>query len=575
MRGRPDEARADVASKVIADGEGSPLPSGAEDPGAREAWPRRASAACTVVGAACLWAWGYVASLSTALFPVAGVTDSIGIELAYYVSQLTLLVLGLAVAVALRRWHPGFSPVVAVVSASMLAGASLVLAAVMRLPAPPTGLVVVCGVAYGAGGLVLSIAWGARFSLGGRAMRRLVLLSFLLAYGIYLGSLWLPGVVARALACALPLVSGALWLLDSWRRHQLTSEVWPHGLGGEGEDARHLGEGSEGSTDAAILPWRTMGLFAVTSLVGNVVSSLIMGASYDGAAVIFPGAFLVCACITLAALAVVGSGEHSTAIERLYRYCLPFAVLGMLLILLVSASGGGAGAPGDGVAGALACGGGLEGGVLPAGAYALAGALVTGASVFLQALVVLKVTEAVQETGVSPMLAFGAGQGLIGGVVFAGNVVGRALSALPGGSGPLLALVCAAGVFALFFLLVMVADAMADRLASAAGVSPDGASEDFRIEAAVPGENGEAAEPDAGRGGDTEAAALAAFATRHGLTPREADVCAYLVRGRSLPFIAERLYVTAGTVKTHVMHIYRKADVTSKQELIDLYEAER
>ncbi len=50
------------------------------------------------------------------------------------------------------------------------------------------------------------------------------------------------------------------------------------------------------------------------------------------------------------------------------------------------------------------------------GAPALAGALVTGASVFLQALVVLKVTEAVQEAGVSLMLAFGVGQGLIGGV---------------------------------------------------------------------------------------------------------------------------------------------------------------
>lgn len=202
------------------------------------------------------------------------------------------------------------------------------------------------------------------------------------------------------------------------------------------------------------------------------------------------------------------------------------------------------------------------------GAPALAGALVTGASVFLQALVVLKVTEAVQEAGVSPMLAFGVGQGLIGGVVFAGNVGGRALSTLPGGTGPLLALVCAAGVFALFFLLVMVADTMADRLASATR-GPSGAL--FAGEDATPDAVG-AGEPSPGTPAE-EDDALAAFAARYGLTPREADVCAYLVRGRSLPFIAERLYVTAGTVKTHVMHIYRKAGVTSKQELIDLYEA--
>ena len=68
-----------------------------------------------------------------------------------------------------------------------------------------------------------------------------------------------------------------------------------------------------------------------------------------------------------------------------------------------------------------------------------------------------------------------------------------------------------------------------------------------------------------------EALRLDSFAQTLGLTPREAEVCRYLVQGRSLPFIAEQLYVTAGTVKTHAIHIYRKAGVTSKQELISLF----
>ena len=68
-----------------------------------------------------------------------------------------------------------------------------------------------------------------------------------------------------------------------------------------------------------------------------------------------------------------------------------------------------------------------------------------------------------------------------------------------------------------------------------------------------------------------EASRLDSFAQTLGLTPREAEVCRYLVQGRSLPFIAEQLYVTAGTVKTHAIHIYRKAGVTSKQELISLF----
>ena len=48
----------------------------------------------------------------------------------------------------------------------------------------------------------------------------------------------------------------------------------------------------------------------------------------------------------------------------------------------------------------------------------------------------------------------------------------------------------------------------------------------------------------------------------------------YLARGRSLPYIADALFVTTGTVKTHTVHIYRKLQVNSKQELMDLFEAE-
>lgn len=38
-----------------------------------------------------------------------------------------------------------------------------------------------------------------------------------------------------------------------------------------------------------------------------------------------------------------------------------------------------------------------------------------------------------------------------------------------------------------------------------------------------------------------------------------------------MPFIAEQLYVTPGTVKTHALHVYRKAGVSNKQELISAF----
>ena len=530
-------------------------------------WTQRQSALCTVVGAACLWAWGYVANLSTALFPRADVVASIGIEYAYYASQLTLALAAVILIGMLRRRHPVLSPALVLAAGMCLAGASGTIFLLMGLPAGPQGTagwlgaaVIACGVVYGAAGLVLTVAWGARFSLGSRSMRQLVLRSFLLGYIIYLAIPVLPSRVSTLVACLLPLVSAALWLLDSWRRHQLTGEVWPQ--------ERMPGEASAGLVNAGILPWRAMALFSVTALIGNFVTSLLMGSSYTGAQVIFPGGFLVCCCITAVALIAVSQGGLRLDIELLYRYCLPFSVLGMLLLL-----------------------------VAPDRSGALAGALVTGASLFLQVLVILKVTESTQQTGASPLLAFSVGQGLIGSVVFSGNAGGRVASELPGAGEAVLPLACAIGVFALFYLLVLTTDGLARRVAKLEGArktgdedgatSPD-ASSDGRPSPQVATAGTKAASastifagassPAAAAAASTpadatsaEALRLDSFAQTLGLTPREAEVCRYLVQGRSLPFIAEQLYVTAGTVKTHAIHIYRKAGVASKQELISLF----
>lgn len=63
------------------------------------------------------------------------------------------------------------------------------------------------------------------------------------------------------------------------------------------------------------------------------------------------------------------------------------------------------------------------------------------------------------------------------------------------------------------------------------------------------------------------------FAQSYGLTNRETEVLGYLARGRTLPYIADALFVTTGTVKTHTTHIYRKLDVNSRQELLDQLDA--
>ncbi|MDR1421749.1 MAG: helix-turn-helix transcriptional regulator [Coriobacteriales bacterium] len=60
----------------------------------------------------------------------------------------------------------------------------------------------------------------------------------------------------------------------------------------------------------------------------------------------------------------------------------------------------------------------------------------------------------------------------------------------------------------------------------------------------------------------------------HGLTPRETEILALLVRGRSGRYIKDDLGVSQNTVKAHVRHIYQKLDIHTHQELIDLIEAQ-
>ena len=62
------------------------------------------------------------------------------------------------------------------------------------------------------------------------------------------------------------------------------------------------------------------------------------------------------------------------------------------------------------------------------------------------------------------------------------------------------------------------------------------------------------------------------LAAQYFLTEREEEVLDLLVAGRSVPYISEKLMVSANTVKTHVRHIYAKLDVHNRQELLDVFD---
>ena len=60
--------------------------------------------------------------------------------------------------------------------------------------------------------------------------------------------------------------------------------------------------------------------------------------------------------------------------------------------------------------------------------------------------------------------------------------------------------------------------------------------------------------------------------SEYSLTVRETEMLSYILRGKSVPAIASETYLSRNTVKTHIVHIYQKINVHSRDELIAFIE---
>jgi DNA-binding CsgD family transcriptional regulator len=63
------------------------------------------------------------------------------------------------------------------------------------------------------------------------------------------------------------------------------------------------------------------------------------------------------------------------------------------------------------------------------------------------------------------------------------------------------------------------------------------------------------------------------LAGKHALTAREGEILTYLGRGYSAAYIAELLFVAESTVRSHRKSIYRKLDIGSREELLQLLDS--
>ena len=539
-----------MAGAVLNEREGAEAVRGAH----RVGWGR------AVFGSACLWAWGFLAYLSPVLIPAERPVGGVGIEVGFFVSQGAVVVAAVAIVLALRQRSVAVGRGVLLVCASLLALASALLPLTVAIDAPWP--LVGCGAICGVAGTLLGCAWGARYSLESRDVSAVVMVSFLVAYGIYFAILLLyvatPFVVAaQVVVVFLPLASWGLWFWDASARSGLAPEVFPSSAlstdiaGSPGSSGKAPGEVTAGSRELHALPWRSLGVIAVAALVGNVMASVIMGTSYEGADSLYPGGIALCACIATMALVPLTAERTAFSVAQLYRITVTFSVVGLVAIL-----------------------------VLGAAAVPVGGALVQGCTLFFQPLVYVVVTRSTRLQGLSPLVAFGVGQALISAVVLAGNLVGKLLFSMAGRMPLLLSAVCGAGVLALFFMVV----ARAAQVGADEGEEAEGDAEETegasRRERDRTGESSCSAEraleenkgPSA-RDEAQEEDPAAVFARAVGLTARETEILSLLVRGRTLPYIANELFVTTGTVKTHVRHIYEKALVNNRQELLDKVEA--
>jgi DNA-binding CsgD family transcriptional regulator len=58
------------------------------------------------------------------------------------------------------------------------------------------------------------------------------------------------------------------------------------------------------------------------------------------------------------------------------------------------------------------------------------------------------------------------------------------------------------------------------------------------------------------------------FCVTYELTNRQKDIVTLIIEGDSNKEISEKLFITEGTVKTHIYNIFKKVEVTSRQQII-------
>lgn len=391
----------------------------------------------------------------------------------------------------------------------------------------PQLLVVALGIATGPALALLTLRWGRIVSSLSFGQAIPVLCMSLCAQWMVLCVVGILGTWAKLLAAlGLPLVS---WLCAAVLFRQRRAAQRAGRLGDEeGPWAAPLPlDGRSGAlakrparsrlADIPFLPRATVAVFCfcfVVQLVGTSHAKLgDVGLSSSNAWLLFFAVFLVVAAVTKLSLMAMERARGFRA-EVFYRIAFAFAIMACVAFAVVPD---------------------IPGGFVYIGIYAAYGLILLTAWTLAWSAVAMK--------GERPDRVFGMLFAAELAAFLAAFLVSQAAGALGGTAATAGMPLLAAGLLVLAYCFVLPEREMAPYSPQVARLNREGLEGRCRV-----------------------------LADRFGLTEREAEIFAYLARGRDVQFIEQDLKISRNTVKTHRKNLYRKLGIHTQQDLLSLIE---
>lgn len=493
------------------------------------------SLGASITGSALLWTWGFAWALNPSLAP----TSASPTAQAYLASMFAYIAAAAFVFFRFTCGKVSYSKRSISCMTFLVTVATTFEAALPFAPLPSFAkslAPIAIGAANGVGLLYLSIAWGARYSLLSKHASMVIEASFFITFVLNILLAFLPYPVNAILIAALPPVAMFLW-----SSHTLSADQGKET--GRSAELRQRETTSDavidGEQSPSILPWRTISVLSIVPFLASFFSTVRSGEA-QGSPVL---SFAVAGCLCLAYLVVLVASRKQTNVKGSYLLLIPVATLALSLMMIDSESYSG-----------------------------LSETLLRGSAYLLHVVIWVQLAQVSIKEGLAPLVAFGIGGLLVSALQLAGSLTGIAVAAYGIGETHVPA-------FAMISLLVLVTSLAILFYGKSSEQEKASASSQGRVfpNAKTDGE----CTPDGPNSSD-ELLGIAEtkldvrinnFAEKYGLSSRESEVLGYFVRGRNIPYIAEQLSITTGTVKTHSSHIFQKANVTSRQQLLDLFES--